>query len=235
LGKFVGPRNLPSHPPHSRFFLSAHPPRTNSILLFPRAVQTGKKASRLSGKVAPLVSSGAAPNLELPSLRTSTSKRYVTFFSHGRYQSAHCNCRPIAHVFLLQQFLPVSANLFRSIRSLIWTMFCSHLHSTPGPSKSRHPSWKPRSRRHDWRTSHGYGREMHSRSCWTCRGTFRHNLHSFLVDSGWCCDDRWVYPPHWFSFCFRIHTNTHRQANTGLLLPHQSGDFTVASVGLARV
>ena len=48
---------------------------------------------------------------------------------------------------------------------------------------------------------------MRSRSCWTCRGTFRHNLHSFAVDGGWFCDDRWAYyPPDPLLFHFRITT-----------------------------
>lgn len=112
----------------------------------------------------------------------------------------------------LHQFLPVSLNLSRSIRSLIVVVF-SHLHSILGPSPRRHPSWKPRSRRHDWKIFLGYGPGTRSRSCWTCKGTSRHNFHSFLVDNGWYHADRWVPSSHYtlVSDCFnRIHTRQRR-------------------------
>ena len=80
-------------------------------------------------------------------------------------------------------------------------------HSILGPSRRRQRSWRLRSRRHDWRTSRGYGRGMRSRSCWMCRGTFRHNLHSFLVGGGWDCDDRLAYPPYRFLFHSRMQPN----------------------------
>jgi len=73
-----------------------------------RSLQIEKKASRLSGKVALLVSSGVALNSGLHSSRTSTCKRCATqFLAIG---GTHRNCRSIAHVsFALHQFLPVSA------------------------------------------------------------------------------------------------------------------------------
>lgn len=111
----------------------------------------------------------------------------------------------------LHQFLPVSLNLFRSIRSLI-VVVLSHLHSSPGLNPRRQPRWKPRLRRHDWKISLGYGRGMHSRSCWTCRGTSRRNFHRLLVDNGWYYD-RWVRYTL-VSDCFRIHIR-----QLGTLLP----------------
>lgn len=73
---------------------------------------------------------------------------------------------------------------------------------------------------------------MHSRSCWTCRGTSRHNLHSSLVDNGRYFDDRRVPPAHYtlVSDCFRLDN-----ANGGLLLPSVRQDITLASVGIPRL
>ena len=39
---------------------------------------------------------------------------------------------------------------------------------------------------------------MRSRSCWTCRGTSRHNLHNFLVGDWRCHDGRW-YPTAFYT------------------------------------
>lgn len=104
----------------------------------------------------------------------------------------------------LHQYLPVSVSVVQMIGLL---MFFRSIH---GPSRKRQPIWRLRSRRHDWRISRGYGREMHSRLCWTCRGTFRRNLRSFPVDDGWDCDDRWVLLSHKFPFILEHTANTHR-------------------------
>jgi len=195
------------------------------MLLILRVVQTEKKASRPSGKAVLLVSSGVAPNSDLPSLRTSTFKRCVTFPAMGGTVVLIANAVRSRMFSSLHQYLPVSLYLFRSISSLTCFLFILHLHSTPGPSPSRQPSWRPRSRRHDWRTFRGYALGTRSKSCWTCRGTSRHNLGSFLVDNGW----HYGHTGHWFLNVLEYI----RIAKTGLLLPHQFGDFTLASFDVA--
>ena len=158
-----------------------------------------------------LVSSGVAPNSDLPSLRTSTFKRYVNYLAIGGPRMLTATAVSIAHVFIVSvlagkpQFILI--NPFAD---------CCRLCSTRGPSTRRQPRWKPRSRRHDWRISLGYGRGMHSRSCWTCRRTSRHSLHSFLVDNGRYRDDRWIPSPCYMldSDCFRIHIRQRRRATS---------------------
>ena len=203
-------------------------PATNSALLSPRHVQTAKKASGLSGKVVLLVSSEVVPNSDLPLSRTSISKKYVIVFAMRGTGVLITTAVRLHMVSPSHQFLPVSGSIYpdQSVRS--FGRYFSHLYSTPGPSRRRRPSWRLRSRRHDWKTSRGYARGTHSRSCWTCRETFRHRLHSFLVDSGWYYDDRWIPPPDLSLLYSRIYT-----ANVGLFLPHHPGDFTPASVGVA--
>lgn len=150
------------------------------MLLFPRTIQIEKKASRLSGKAVPLVSSGVAPSSDSPSLRTSTFKRFVKNLAIGGTEVLITTAVPIARVFLAASVL-ASKPRFIPIEPFadLGDSYCLFSHSTPGPS--RRPSWKRRSLRHDWRISLGYGQGTRSRSCWTCMGTSR---HSSLVDNG---------------------------------------------------
>lgn len=189
-----------------------------------RFVQTVKRASEHSGKVALLVSSGAVPNSGSPSSRMSTSKKYVGVLAIRGIRVLIATAVRLRMLPSSHQFLPVSEPIhsidpFAELDDVI-----SHLHSTPGRSRRGQPSWRLRSRRHDWRTSRGYGREMHSRSCWTCKGIFHHHLRDFLVDYGRYCGDRWVLPPDRPSSCLRIHRQRRHIAS------HLFGDFTLASV-----
>ena len=95
-------------------FLSAHPSCANLIFLFPRAVQIEKRVSGLCGKVVLLVSSGVAPNSDLPSLRTSTFKKYVNHLAIGSTGMLIATVVSIVHVFFLAsvlaskpQFIPI--------------------------------------------------------------------------------------------------------------------------------
>lgn len=63
-------------------------------------------------------SSGVAPNSDVPSLRTSTFKRCVKRLAMGGTGTLITTAVSIARV-PLHQFLPVSLNLFLSIRLLI--------------------------------------------------------------------------------------------------------------------
>lgn len=104
----------------------------------------------------------------------------------------------------------------------LFLFYMAATYSTRGPNPRDQARWRPRSRRRDWRTFPGYGQGMRSKSCWTCKGTSRRNLHSFLANIG--CYNR--NDDRWFTDIFRVQRTYQRW------LPWLFGDFTLVSVAV---